>query len=305
MITELSILMPCYNNECHALVADVCAQAESIIRSGRRLKYEVIVADDGSTDQSVISKNKKIDTLPECTYEVRGRNVGRAAIRNHLARAARYEWLLFIDSDMKLRNGSFLKNYIDTESRGAIYGGYEVNGDPGMLKGNLRYKYESKYNRNASAEERRKSPYDNFHVSNLAILRSIMLDHPIDERVTRYGHEDLIFGKALKQAGVEIINIDNPVSFEDFEDNRCFLAKTEESIEMLHKLRGELEGYSNVLAAARRLEKARLSKAFRTAFRLTAKAIKSNLTGNNPSILLFNIYKLGLFCSINDGKTSG
>ena len=108
MITELSILMPCYNNECYGLVADICAQAESIIRSGRRLKYEVIVADDGSTDARAIAANRRIDSLPECTYELRRRNVGRAAIRNHLAQAASYEWLLFIDSDMKLRNSSFL-----------------------------------------------------------------------------------------------------------------------------------------------------------------------------------------------------
>ena len=303
MITELSILMPCYNNECYGLVADICAQAESIIRSGRRLKYEVIVADDGSTDARAIAANRRIDSLPECTYELRRRNVGRAAIRNHLAQAASYEWLLFIDSDMKLRNGSFLKNYIDTDSRGAIYGGYEIRGDANELKGNLRYRYEARYNRNSSAEERRKSPYSCFHVSNLAIRRSLMLAHPLDGRITRYGHEDLLFGKALARAGVEITHIDNPVSFEDFESNADFLAKTEESIEMLYALRGELDGYSSVISAARRIGKAHLKKAFTTAFAMAAKAIKNNLTGNNPSVLLFNIYKLGMFCSIEQGKT--
>lgn len=303
MITELSILMPCYNNECYGLVADICAQAESIIRSGRRLKYEVIVADDGSTDARAIAANRRIDSLPECTYELRRRNVGRAAIRNHLAQAASYEWLLFIDSDMKLRNGSFLKNYIDADSRGAIYGGYEIRGDANELKGNLRYRYEARYNRNSSAEERRKSPYSCFHVSNLAIRRSVMLAHPLDGRITRYGHEDLLFGKALARAGVEITHIDNPVSFEDFESNADFLAKTEESIEMLYALRGELDGYSSVISAARRIGKAHLKKAFTTAFAMAAKAIKNNLTGNNPSVLLFNIYKLGMFCSIEQGKT--
>ena len=51
MIDELSILMPCYNNECAPLAARLAAQAEAIIRQGRRLRYEIIVADDGSLIQ--------------------------------------------------------------------------------------------------------------------------------------------------------------------------------------------------------------------------------------------------------------
>lgn len=302
-MTELSILMPCYNNECYGLVAGLRAQAEDIIRSGRRLEYEIIVADDGSTDARAIAANRRIDALPRCTYELRGRNVGRSAIRNHLARKARYGWLLFIDSDMKLRNGSFLRNYTEADGHEAIYGGYDVRGDAAALRGNLRYRYESAYNRNSSAEERRKSPYSSFHVSNLAIRRDIMLAHPLDGRITRYGHEDLLFGKALARDGVEITHIDNPVSFEDFETNADFLAKTEESVETLYALRGELDGYSSVIAAARRIGKAHMARAFTAAFNLAAKAIKNNLTGNNPSVLLFNIYKLGMFCNMEYGKT--
>lgn len=56
MIDELSILMPCYNNECAPLAARLAAQAEAIIRQGRRLRYEIIVADDGSTDALIINK---------------------------------------------------------------------------------------------------------------------------------------------------------------------------------------------------------------------------------------------------------
>ena len=303
MISEISILMPCRDNECYDLVADISAQAESLIRSGRPLRYEIIVADDGSTSQAVISRNRRIDALPECTYIVRGRNVGRAAIRNFLARTASYGWLLFMDSDLKVRSGSFLKNYLDADAPETAYGGYTISGDAGKLRGNLRYRYETRYSRNASAEERRKRPYDMFHMSNFAIRRDIMLAHPLDERVTRYGHEDLLFGKTLKKAGVSVTHIDNPLSFEDFETNASFMAKTEESVIMLNELRDELRGYSAVIAAADKLGRMRLMPLAAALFRILAKPIKNNLTGNNPSVLLFNMYKLGMFCSLENSKT--
>ena len=127
MISELSILMPCYNNECYELVAGLHAQAESIISSGRALRYEIVVADDGSTDAAIVARNRRIDTLPGCRYVLRSRNTGRAAIRNFLARMAGYGWLLFIDSDMSLRNASFISNYISLDGVDVVYGGYTVD----------------------------------------------------------------------------------------------------------------------------------------------------------------------------------
>ena len=50
MINSLSILIPTYNNECLELVRDLQAQA-SILSSTNDLEYEILVADDGSTDK--------------------------------------------------------------------------------------------------------------------------------------------------------------------------------------------------------------------------------------------------------------
>lgn len=298
MISELSILMPCYNNECYELVAGLHAQAESIISSGRALRYEIVVADDGSTDAAVVARNRRIDTLPGCRYVLRSRNTGRAAIRNFLARTAGYGWLLFIDSDMSLRNASFISNYISLDGVDVVYGGYTVGGDDGTMKGNLRYEYESKYNRNSVAEKRRCSPYDGFHTSNFLIRRDIMLANPFDERFRRYGYEDVLFGKSLKQAGVSISHVDNTLSFEDFETNSGFVAKTEEGIATLCDFRDELRGYSPLITLGDRICRLRLQPAVRLFFKTFARSIKNNLTGNKPNLLLFNIYKLGMYCSM-------
>ena len=66
MIKSLSILLPSYNNECVSFVKRLQEQAENI--KDDDFKYEIIVADDGSTDKSIISRNSIINTIPCCRY---------------------------------------------------------------------------------------------------------------------------------------------------------------------------------------------------------------------------------------------
>lgn len=70
MINTLSILIPTYNNVCIELVRSLQAQA-SLLSSPSELsskssdfKYEILVADDGSTDKATIEGNRIINTLP-------------------------------------------------------------------------------------------------------------------------------------------------------------------------------------------------------------------------------------------------
>lgn len=302
MIDSLSILLPCYNNTCLDLVADLSAQAEGIIRAGKELRYEIIVADDGSTDTAVINRNKQINALPNARYIVRGHNSGRAAIRNYLAREARYPTLLFIDSDMAICSPTYLEAYLRLDGADVAYGGYTVRGEKSMYGHNLRYTYETRHTGNATATERARQPYNDFHTSNFMIRRAIMLAHPLDERFTRYGYEDVLFGKTLRQAGVTITHVDNPVGFDTFENNAQFIAKTEEGIATLATFSDDLRGYSPLISLADRLGRLRLIKPAALFFKTFSKPMKNNLTGNNPSLLLLNIYKLGMFCSLKSRK---
>ena len=76
---ELSVLIPTYNHVCVPLVKQL-AQLLQI----SAVSYEIIVADDGSTDVETVAENKTINDLPHCRYIIRQANVGRAAIRNFL-----------------------------------------------------------------------------------------------------------------------------------------------------------------------------------------------------------------------------
>ena len=107
MKQELSILIPTYNTKCAGLVKALHRQAMQI----EGLKFEILVADDGSTNQKTTTENnREISMLPHCSYLIRPTNSGRAAIRNYLAQSASSEWLLFIDCDVEIPPG-FLRCY--------------------------------------------------------------------------------------------------------------------------------------------------------------------------------------------------
>lgn len=296
MIEALSILLPTYNTPCIELVKTLHKQALCI----PKLSFEIIVLDDGSTDKNTIEANKRIDNLSHCRYLMRGYNRGRAATRNELASTARFDWLLFIDSDMAIRDPNYLRSYIEMDEADVTYGGYVINGDKKLFKGNLRYKYERQYEGNRDASKRKEHPYEDFHTSNFLVRRTIMNAHLLDERFVRYGYEDVAWGKSLRKTGIKIHHVDNPVSFEVFESNEDFLQKTIEGVATLAQFGEELKEYSKIINIVDRLKRLHLAKLFAQTFKIVEKPLKNNLLGNKPSIFLFNIYKIGLYLMLSE-----
>ena len=215
-MAELSILIPTFNDDCVSLVTGLQRQAASL-----HIDYEILVADDGSTNVAVKTSNRVISQLPHCRYMERPENVGRAAIRNFLASQARYSWLLFIDGDMVLSHPDYLQQYLHiTRSPSprlfVAYGGLTI---APLQPGNLRSMYEHAAAPEHTLERRQQLPYHDFHTANFLIPRKLMLQHPFDERFRHYGYEDVLFGKQLQQHAIPIHHMDNPLSFERFEPN--------------------------------------------------------------------------------------
>lgn len=288
MINSLSILIPTYNNVCFELVKTLQAQAALL----SDFEYEILVADDGSTDLSTITANRKINEIENCRYIEREKNVGRSAIRNFLAKEAKYEWLLFIDSNMNVINKQYLANYQYSQECDVIYGGYQVKRNQENLRYNLRYIFECKGTQNGDYRQRQENPYGDFHTSNFIVKRSIMLRYPLDERFHQYGYEDVLWGKTLKENNITILHIDNALGYQNFIGNWAFIRKTEESLHTLYQFRKELEGYSKIITYAKKIEQFHLKTLCQKLFPLLSLPIKAKLTGNKPSIFWFNIYKL-------------
>ncbi len=292
-ISSLSILIPTYNDLCVKLVDDLSRQAEQAA-----IDYEILVADDGSTDAKVKEQNRQISRWPHCRYLPQAQNVGRAAIRNFLVRASHHPWLLFIDSDMTLVRPDFIVKYLSMEEADVVYGGYRIDGDAEALKGNLRYLYEKASEQEHTAVKRQKQPYHDFHTANFLIRRELMEALLFDERFRHYGYEDVLLGKQFRRNQVSITHIDNPLGFSTFEGNAQFVTKTEDGLQTLCQFRSELRGYSRLLTFVEGIHLPVILSLFRCWHRLFGRWERKNLCGPHPSLRLFSLYKLGYFCNL-------
>ena len=293
-IAELSVLIPNYNTVCLPLVR----QLQSLLESAA-IPYEIIVADDGSTDMQTIEANRPIASLTNCQYLIRPENVGRAVIRNILAQTAQYAFLLYIDSDLTIISDQFIRRYVDclNESTTVIDGGVSIQGNQiqNLSGKNLRYLYEKAEEPNHTAACRQASPYQHLHTANLLIRKELILQHPFDERFRHYGYEDVLLGKVLHQHQVPITHIDNPLGFCTFESNPDFVVKTEEGLRTLHQFRHDLRGYSRLLTFVSGIHISLILSLIRLWHRLFQKAERRNLCGSRPSLLVYKLYRLGYF----------
>lgn len=283
-------MIPTYNHVCVPLVRRL-AQLLQVAA----IRYEVIVADDGSSEAGSVTENQAINALPCCRYIVRTENVGRAAIRNFLVHEAQYAYVLFIDSDMTILSDHYIRRYLDCSCDTVIDGGVAIHGDEEALKGNLRYRYEKAEEASHTAPERQKAPYQHLHTANLLVRRDLMIQHPFDERFRHYGYEDVLLGKTFRQQHVAIEHIDNPLGFCLFESNADFVAKTEEGLRTLGRFREELRGYSRLLTFVSNIHIPAILTLIRYWHRLFGSLERRRLCGSHPSLTVFKLYRLGYF----------
>lgn len=302
---DLSILLPSYNNVCVSLVQVLQRQADALRgKLDKPFRYEIIVADDCSTDAACIDANRVIGDMLHCRYLRMEQNVGRAQIRNVLISESRGDYVLLIDSDLFLCDDNYLYKYA-TSTADVVYGGTRIGGEgfamvdneanTENLKGNLRYIYEKKAEPSHRAVFRQLRPNQEISVCNLYARRDIMEAHPFDSRFKAYGYEDVLFGKRLAESGIEVTHIDNAVLINEFESNSVFVKKTEEAILTLCRFEQDLEGYSNLKTKVTTLGRYIPLSLFRLWHRIMKNKEKRNLTGSKPSLLLFKLYKLGFF----------
>lgn len=295
MQSQLSLLIPVYRQ---TIVHQVARYAELCRRSEDYIEWEIVVADDGSGDESVAA-NRAIGTWPRCRFIEQPENAGRAATRNLLAREARYPTLLFIDADMLPRDDNFIVRYASCSTGGnVVIGGIAMCPKQKVPKGNLRYRYEVAAAPQHTPQERAKRPYHCISVANMLAPRSAMLRCPFDERFRSYGYEDVLFGRALCEARIPICHIDNPVVWQDYGTNEANLAKIEQSLRTLHDFRDDLTGYSAILALAYKLEAWHIAPLVRWWHRRYGDKERRHLLGGNPKVATLKRYKIGYYLTL-------
>lgn len=288
---SLSVLIPAYNCNCLPLVEQLLPLLQTDTK-----EYEVIVSDDATADPEIIKTNEAINLLPNCRYILKPQNSGSAANRNYLGAISRHPLLLFLDCDISIHDYHFLQRYLSTSTDGVVNGGIRIIDDE-SLKHNLRYLYEKAEAPAHTAVKRQTNKYQHFRSTNFMITRSAFERCCFDERFTRSGYEDVLYGKMLKQQHINITHIDNPVLMTKFESNPDYVTKIEHSLRTLSQFRDDLRGYSRLLTFVSGIHIPLILSLIRLWHRLFGKAERRNLCGSRPSLLVFKLYRLGYYLS--------
>lgn len=297
----LSILIPVYNHPVFPLVAELHSQAISL-----GIAFEILCQDDAST--IFTQQNSTINQLKNCSFSSNSSTIGISANRNLLAKKARFDWILLLDADTVPTARSFLAKQLEEIQKNhneVIFGGTIYPSQPPGKAHLLRWKYGSK--REAlPLEKRRKNPYKTAFTYNLLLKRNCLLQYPFDESITKYGYEDLCFLRTLEIHHIRLTHIENPVLHQNQDSSLAFLQKSDIALINLKQLylsKKVTREWSKLIAAYEFLEKARAISLTAFLFEKAKTLFRAHLVGKSPSLFVFDLYKLGYFCSLMARKT--
>ena len=282
----LSIAIPTYNCPCVALVEELVRQIDAA-----NIEAEIIVIDDASTDQSALATNEVLSTMKYCRYIKLTENLSIAKVRNRLFSEAKYKYVLSLDSDVFPVHNDFIIKYLEAaRNADVVRGGWCYRKDGPQKVCPLRYKYGVRHEV-VSPEERRKHPYAQFIASSFLVNRETTRDILFDDEYGRYGF-DAYYGTQLELAHVSVAHIDNPVYHDDRDTSAKFIAKTRLAIENIVYHANVIGSYSRLLNFYRKVKRWHLAWLPRLIFKYLRSPIERQLCSNNPSMLLFTLYKL-------------
>lgn len=290
----LTICIPIYNFDVRTTVSRLAKQAYEL-----PVPVEIVCIDDGS---SMFYRARNASVKVDAKYIELEENVGRSKVRNMFLEYAHYDYMLFLDCDSLIDDDSFLERYIKViqETRpGVICGGrkYPAKADRGHR---LRHRYGCRCECR-TAKQRSKSPYKSFMTNNFVVSKAVLQSIGFDEALSRYGHEDTLFGIHLGQKQVPIVHIDNPVLNGDVEENGLFLSKTKQGVENLveiylkHTVDKELDESVRVVSFYNSLKSKGLIPVVRLIYHALGNSLERLMVAGCASVKCFNFYKLGLF----------
>ena len=292
----LSILIPIYNYNAFPLVSELHKQCFEL-----NIEFEILGQDDFSKE--FLIENKRINNLENSSFSTNKANLGRGKNINSIAFNSKFEWLLILDCDTFPKDSNFIKKYlfeIKKNDSSVVFGGIIYEQKKPEEEKILRWFYGNK--REAlSTVIRNKNPNNSALTSNLLIEKELFLQNTFDESITKYGYEDVCFFMDLKAKKVPISHIDNPTFHLNLETSVLFLNKTKIALENLVFIINSKESNtidSKIVSAYSFLKKIKLTTITILFFNQFESAITTNLLSKKPSLLLFDLYKLGYFCKI-------
>lgn len=297
----LSILIPTYNYDVFPLVKELHEQCLVT-----KIEFEILCLDDCSSQ--FLEENGPINDFDNCKFEILKENIGRSKIRNLLAQKAIYDTLLFLDADVFPKNKNFIQTYIDyiSPEENIVYGGIKYQEEKPPKKQLLRWVYGN--SREAlSVENRNKNIYLSFLTLSFLIKKSIFEKVCFNESIPNLRHEDTLFSFDLKNKNIPIIHIENPVYHYGLDHFNKAIQKEKESLSALKFLIDNdllTIDYVRISKLISQIKKLHLISLVAFFYRKIRIRILKNLESNTPSLFLFDIYRVGYLCQLeNDYKT--
>ncbi|MBP7642399.1 MAG: glycosyltransferase family 2 protein [Saprospiraceae bacterium] len=286
-----SVLIPVYNELIKPLVERLQEQLE---QTGQ--VYQIIVLDDLSDDH-YRQQNVTVSEIMQVSYIELSENVGRSKIRNRLAKLARYDHLIFLDCDVSLIDGQFIKNYQENIELDCVCGGIKYQSQAPSPAYSLHWKVgKNKEEIKASKRAASKSPL--FFSSNFMIKAAIFANNIFDENICGYGYEDAEFARRLQEKDVKITHIDNPVQHDGLKENEVFIQDTAKAIENLAILyQAEKIKNTSLIKAYERIKSLLFGSTFISYLTESQGYFALKIKESNPSLWAFDVWKLSLFCS--------
>lgn len=294
----LSILIPIYNYDCSRLIKDLYHQCRALRQElgQEEFDYELVLADDASTNKKTERANREAAQKVGCRYITLTENVSRAKIRNILAREAKGDYLLFLDCDTGVANADFVRQYWADRNLAKVVCGNLRNPIGQAPRGcELRYRYECQAEVSRPTSVRRQTPYACFTTFSTLFHREVFDRVEFDERCTEYGYEDALMGLMLDKQGIPVAHTDNALFHNGIDSNASFLQKTETALRVLHRLGEPMQSAAGASRLTRRLDKVHLTPIVARLFQFVRGRMRHNLLGHRPSLLIFKLYKLGYY----------
>lgn len=289
----LSILIPIYNFKVEKLVRALMRQAHRL-----KIDYEILCFDDGSR-KKIKYENSVLSDYFGVNYTELSENLGRARIRNWLAKSASFENLLFLDCDSKVISKSFLENYIhyiddyDLVAGGRVYSKKAPRAKSKKLHWSYGKKFES-----MGLRKRQSDPWMNFHSNNFMVRREVLIDNPFDEDIKGYGYEDLEWAYAIAKKNYRLLHIDNPVEHLGIETAKEFLKKQKKSLQNLLRLNSEKSFETRLTRFCAKLKDWKISDLIHKHYAHKLPKLEEKLTTSVNSAYKFQFFKVIYFLDL-------
>lgn len=285
----LSVLIACYNQRAEDLVIQLWQQGRALNRP-----FEIIVHENGHDLLIQQSMQAFFAGKEEIRYAVQRSANNRSASRNWMAKQARFPYLLFMDGDAAVVDQQFLYRYIQCLPSQAVWvGGTAYRAEPPAQDRLLRWTYgKGREERKANSQQPKSAGFSSF---NFLMPRSAFEKVQFDETITAYGHEDSLLGQQLLAAGISIRELQNPLYHEGLDHNQEFLAKSAEAVRTLAQLvlQDKLGEEIKLYRTYRRLTQWKLAGVMRSILLKARKMMERQLCSKKPSMLVFDLWKLG------------